>query len=293
MNGFQRVIKYCAIALAIVLAIGIISLVVKITLGIVTITTGGAMISKYANNEEFDTVDVTDTFDYVKSLDIDHSTGELIIRTGDTFKVEAINVFPNDFEAEVKGDGRLVISDGKAGFRFFGIHFNGISSPRSKITVYLPEDFIAEEALIDSGAGTVTVEGLQTDYLYISAGAGNIRCEDIIADKAKIEGGVGGMTLSDVELNNASFDNGVGNLNITGILTGDSSLDCGVGAVRLDLTGEVDDYDLKVDTGVGAVRVNGVKVGEDSGRNPSAENSIRIDGGVGEVRINIESNFQK
>lgn len=280
MSEGQKVIKYCAMAFAAFLAISIITGIIGGAVAIVSAISGGTI--KTGSNE---TIDFTDTFTGVKSLDIDNSSGNLKILVGDEFKVEAVDVNEN-FKAEVK-NGKLTISDDDNEVQFLWFNINGVNSPNSKITLYLPADFVAEKVKLDSGAGNITMEGLKTDKLIISAGAGNIDGNGIIADEVKIDGGVGNITLSDVNLTDGDFDCGVGNLSIDGILLGQSKFDCGVGNVNLDLTGNVDDYNLNIDTGVGSVRLNGKKISSDEYINNRGDNLIKIDGGVGDVKINI------
>lgn len=287
MNSFQRVIKYCAIAFAILLALGIMSFVINVVFGVVNFTSNRHFNFNFNNNgKKIETIDFNETFTDVKSLNIDNSTGELRIRVGDTFKVEAENVFEG-FSAEVNGNGELTVSDNDSNFHFFGINFNGFNSPNSKITVYVPAEFIAEEVKIETGAGAVSLEGLNTDYLYISAGAGNISGNELTADEVTVEGGVGSINLSEVNFKDTEFDCGVGNVNIDGVLIGENQFDCGVGEVKLDLVGDMADYDLDIDSGVGTVRVNGEKIGESNRRNNSGEHSIKVSGGVGNVSIDI------
>ncbi len=292
MSSLQRVIKYCAIALAIFLAIGIISAIISLVFGIAAFPTRRATIDshsitrKYSSEDRGRIVDFEGDFDGVKSLNIDNSTGELRIETGDTFRVEAKNVLEG-FQAEVKSNGELYVTDTESGFRFFGVHFDGINNPNSKITVYVPENFYAEEVRIESGAGTVDIDRLNTNYLYISAGAGNLNADNVTADKVKLEGGVGTVNFKDVHFTDADFNCSVGGLNISGVLLGDNKLDCGVGSVELDLTGDITTYDLDIDSGVGNVRINGDKIREKEYRNRSAVNSIEVEGGIGNVNIDI------
>ncbi len=284
MNSAQRVIKYCAIALAVFLAIGIISFMVNIVHGIVTFTSGSRFRS---NNHDYKTVDFDETFSGVRSLNIDNATGTLGIRVGDTFRVEGSNVLEG-FKAEVDGKGTLIVSDNESGFQLWGVDFKGINNPKSKITIYVPEDFVAEEVRINTGAGAVNLEDFSTEYLYISAGAGNINGRNLIADKVKVEGGVGSISLGNVTFKDTKFSCGVGNVYISGVLLEENSFDCGVGEVELELTGDIDDYNLDIDSGVGTVRVNGKKIDELNQTNRFAEHSIEVDGGVGNVRIDIE-----
>lgn len=283
MTQFQKVIKYCAIAFAIFLAIGIISGIASAVFAVVSAVSGNVGLS-FGDTK---TIDVAESFTGVKSLDLENSTGSLKIMTGDTFRIEAEKVSEN-FEAKVNGDGVLHITENDSDFHFWGFNLNGLNSPNSKITLYIPADFIAEETKIDTGAGAVSIEGLQTEYLYISAGAGNIAGDGLSADEVKIDGGVGNVELDEVEFQDADFDCGVGNLNIQGVLTGKNKIDCGVGGVSLDLIGDLQDYNLDIDSGVGTIRVNGEKISNETEIDNNGDNSIKIDGGVGDVRINIQ-----
>jgi hypothetical protein len=280
MNEFQRVIKYCAMAFAIFLAIVIISGIASAAFAIVSTVSGGKISVDHGK-----TIDVDKTFTDVKSLDIDNSTGNLKIIAGDEFRVVAEKVSDN-FTAEVK-NGKLKVSEDDDEFHFLWFNVNDFNSPNSKITLYVPTDFVAEDVNLDTGAGNTTIEGLHTEDLFISAGAGNIDGSELTAEKVKIDGGVGNVSFNDVNFTDANFDCGVGNLNIDGILLGKSEFDCGVGNVDIDLIGNTEDYDLDIDSGVGTVRLNGDKI-SDSKIDNDADNSIKVDGGVGDVNIKIE-----
>lgn len=281
MSSFQKVIKYCAIAFAIFLAVTIVSGIVNVVVSVVSVVSGDSFF-----NDNREKVNFEESFSDVKSLDIDISTGQLIIMSGDTFRVEAENVTKN-FQAKVSGNGTLTIDESKNGVHFFWFQFSGFNNPNSKIILYLPADFIAKDTEINTGAGKVTIEQLDTESLTVSTGAGNITGRNMIAGQVKIDGGVGNTTFEGVSFEDADFNCGVGNLNIQGELLGDNTVECGVGEVNLDLKGNIDDYELDIKSGIGTVRVNGEKIKETHQNNGAAENSIEVDGGVGTVRIDI------
>ena len=281
MSSFQKTIKYIAIAFAVFLSITIISGIVSAGSAIFSVISGGVHFT------EKETTDFDKTFTGVTGLDIDNSTGRLTIKKGDAFRVEAEGV-SKDFSAEIQRDGTLRITDNDRDMNFLWFNFNSYNSPNSRVTIYLPSDFIAEDTKIDTGAGTVTIENLQTERLRISAGAGNITGMNIDADDVKIEGGVGAVKLDNVNFTDADIECGVGNLKLQGIFLGDTKVDCGVGEVELDLIGNEQDYDLDIDSGVGNIRLNGEKVSGEFRTNHNAQNSIRIDGGVGNVKIDFE-----
>ena len=292
MSSIQRIIKYCAIALAILLAVGIITMIVNIAFGVLHLSSGVAIGNNLFSNknsnvvEDVKTIDFSDTFTGVKSLEINNIAGELNIKTGEEFRVDAENVLEG-FRAEVQEDGTLLISVDESDVSVFGLHIKGFNNPNSKITLYLPEDFNAEQARIENGAGAVNIDALITKDLSISVGAGNLKGSKLKADQVSLEGGIGSVTLQDVEFKDANFECGAGNIYIQGILTGDSSCSCGVGEVKLDLIGNLQDYDIHTDSGVGTIRVNGERVDENYEGNNGAPNTLDIEGGVGSVKIEI------
>ncbi len=280
MNSFQRTIKYIAIGFAILLSVGIISAIVNVGLIIASAVSGGSALHKT------ETLDFSETYTGVSSLDVRNSTGQLIIREGDAFKMEAENV-SEGFEVRVIKDGTLRISDDNLSFKFLWFRLNGMGSPNSRVTVYLPKDFTAKDVKLDTGAGNVEIEGLRTDRLSLSAGAGNIDGSNITAGKVKVDGGVGNMDFENVSFSDSDFDCGVGNVSVEGTILGENKFDCGVGDVRLELSGDVNAYGIKVDAGVGNIRLNGEKISDEYRNNTNAANSIDIDGGVGNVTIEI------
>lgn len=282
MSSLQKTIKYIAIGFAVFLAVVIISSIASVVFSVVTAVSGGV-----AKGHDKKSIDFSDTYSEVESLSIDNATGKLYIKIGETFRVDGENV-SEDFTAEVDSDGTLTVTDNNKDFQFLWFDMGGFNNPNSKITIYIPKSFVADETKIDSGAGTVSVEGLKTNYLYISAGAGNIDGRDITSEEVKIDGGIGTITLKNVNFTNADFNCGVGSLDIEGVLAGESKIDCGIGEVDLDLIGNVNDYDLDIDSGIGSIRLNGEKLSDEYETDKQASNSIKVDGGVGDVNIRIE-----
>lgn len=280
MNSFQRTVKYIAMAFAIVLAIGIVSGIVNIVFAILSVITGSGF------EEREGKIDFSKTFTDVRSLDIDYSSGRLIIQRGDTFQVVAENI-ADSFEAKVTGNGTLEISDEHRDDKFFWFHIKGITHPDSRITIYLPEDFVADKAVVETGTGSVKINGLETAMLTVTTGAGNITCEDISAQEARIESGAGSVILKDVNLSDADLECGVGSMKIEGLLLGKSMVECGVGGVVMDLSGNTDDYDMDINTGLGSRRLNGKRIPNEYIRDNHADNSLMVDCGIGSVRIDI------
>jgi DUF4097 and DUF4098 domain-containing protein YvlB len=278
MSSFQRVIKYVAIAFAVLLAVGIISGIASAAINIISAVTGKSF---FGYNEK--RIDFSSDFIGVESLDISNSAGNMYIVVGDTFRVEAENVL-DSFQAEVTGNGTLTVSEDDKAFQWF--NFLNFGNHKSKITVYLPEDFVADKAYINTGAGDLQIDKLNSEDLAINAGAGNVRGNNMTAERTKIDGGVGNITLSGVSFTEANLQCGVGSMKLDGELQGDNKLDCGIGDIDLELKGDREDYDIDIDSGIGTIRVDGKKVSELDQDN-DAMNSIKVNGGIGKVNIDF------
>ncbi len=293
MNTFQKIIKYCAIAFAIILAIGIITSIAGAATAIVNLVSNrfvhrDSIDVDFHEDRKRSSKDLTKSFQDVKNLDIDIDTGSLQIVNGNTFRVEAENV-SDDFEAKVTSNGTLILREKMRRFNFLWFNFDLSNNLNSRIILYLPDDFVSKETKINNGAGKVTIEGLKTKELSISAGAGNMDGSMIKADKVELNGGVGSISFKEIDFGDMDLDCGVGNVLIEGKVTGDSTIDCGVGNVDLNLIGSAEDYDFDIEAGVGRVRLNGERISKEYRRNNGAASSIEIDGGVGDVEINFSS----
>lgn len=277
MSSSQKTVKYIAMALAVLLAFFIISGIASAAMAVLSLVSGESSV--FSNDKDND---FSQTFTGVKSLQVDNSTGSLRIQVGDTFKVEAKDVSKH-FEARITGDGKLIVSEDDESNWIFHI-----GNPDSRITITLPSDFVAEEAKLNTGAGSVVINALKAQYLFISAGAGSIKGSNLTAEEVKIEGGVGSVKLEKVYFKDASFECGVGSLDVKGVLIGDNTIECGIGKVDLRLEGEVEDYRLEVDAGLGNVKLNGKKISNSYQSNSNAKNKIRIEGGIGSVDLRID-----
>lgn len=272
MNTFQKVIKYVAMTIAVLLTVVILGGIVGLVSTVISVFDG----------EEGEFIDYSMNYSNVEQLDIKNGLGSLTIKSGDEFRVEATNVSEN-FTAEVN-NGILTIDDKKNFNRFISFGFSRINT-KSNITIYVPDNYNAKKIKIDSGAGEVTLEDFSTDILIIDAGVGDIKGKNLSAKKVDVSGGMGDINLLDVNFSDVDFDSGVGSLKIEGFIFGNSKFDCGVGNVRLKLKGNREDYVLRVNSGIGTIRVNGKKLSSNYNDNYGAENTLRISGGVGKVDI--------
>lgn len=282
MSSFQKVIKYGAITFAIVLAIGIITSIVSAVVGIFSFVTGNVGLGMRRGYVE--RFNESHKFSNVKSLDIDITAGDLEILRGKDFLVEANDV-SKEFNMDLSRDGTLKIRERQRGISFLWFNFNVNNNISTKIQVYIPENYKLNTTSIDAGAGKLAIEELNTEKLRISAGAGKIDGYNIVADNATIDGGVGSFNMENVTFNDMDLNCGVGKVFLEGVFEGDNKIDCGVGDLDIEIRGNIDDYNIKIDNGLGQVRLNGERISREYRKNNNKFDSLDIDGGVGSVDI--------
>ena len=267
MTGFQKIVKYLAIAFAIFLIVSIVGGILG-AVGIWNMFSGGSAVS--------DTVKSYQIPSPISSLEITINAADLTVQQADRFLVES-NL--QDLKVTER-NGKLILEEDSG----FAASYTG-----AKLTVYIPSQTVLESVNIKTGAGKLTVDTLIANSVRLELGAGEVRFEQLTAyEKADIEGGAGKITVAGGSLANLDLEMGVGQLNLTSALVGSSELDLGVGETNLTLIGSETAYALDMEKGLGSITVNG----EDVSRYSSAKgkNRIDIDGGIGAIRVVFTEN---
>lgn len=272
MTTIQKIIKYFAVAFAVFLIVTIISAI---------LSGGYALLSAFGlihTNKNIVTEDfkvISSEINEISTLHIDLAYTNLDIKVGDNFKVQTnnskITYTNNNGNIKIKEENRNWLNN---------------NNKESNLIIYIPEDMLViDEIKIETGAGKINIEKLNTQSLYFELGAGDVYIENLIATrKAKISGGVGKTELKSCEMNNLKADLGMGEFNFSGKLTGKSEVDSGVGAINIDLMDNKENYTIDVSKGIGSVTLDGQKIEMDRVHGTGA-NYLEIDGGIGEIKI--------
>ena len=271
MTEVQKVIKYIAISFAIFLIasiiFGIASFVFELGRSFIS---PDENISEAMQGTKFENVDIT-------KLDIEIGASNLTIKQGESLAVETNN---KDIEIE-QNEGILHIKQKNTKW-----HIN--KEPKSTLILYIPEEVEIKNAIIQMGAGNITIENLNTDSLDLQLGAGKTEINDLIVNNnCNIDGGAGAIIIKNSKINNLDFDLGVGEVNLEAGLTGRSEIDAGVGSLKLNLLGEKEQYKIHAEKGIGQITIDGKDIKNDTTVG-EGENYIDIDGGIGEIIIKNE-----
>ena len=276
MTTAQKVIKYIATAFAVFLIITIISAILS---GGQVLLSAFGLINENSNIVMEDLKVISSEEKEVSTLKIDLTSTNLEIKTGEIFKVETNNskiTFINDNgSVKIKEKNRNWLNN---------------NNKESKLIIYIPENMILlDETKIETGAGKIKIEKLNTQGLYLNLGAGDVYIENVIVtSETKIDSGVGKIELKYCEMNNLKANLGMGEFVFSGKLTGKSEMNSGVGAINVDLMDNKKNYTVDVSKGIGNVTLDGQKLEMDI-LYGTGENYLYIDGGIGEIKIRFKS----
>ena len=274
MTTAQKVIKYIALGFAAFLIVTIISAI--LSGGYALLRAFGLIhVDKNIVTEELKVI--SSEVKEISTLKIDLSCTNLDVKIGDNFKVETNNskiTFTNDNgSVKIKEENRNWLNNNK----------------ESNLIIYIPRDMIAiDETKIETGAGKINIEKLNTQSLYLELGAGDVYIKNLTVTKeAKIDGGLGRTELKSCEINNLKANLGMGDFVFNGKLTGKNEIDSGVGAIDIDLMDNKGNYKINVSKGLGNVTIDGQKLEMDRVYG-TGENYLDVDGGIGEIKIEFK-----
>ncbi|MGM9567517.1 MAG: DUF4097 family beta strand repeat-containing protein [Clostridia bacterium] len=268
MTTLQKVIKYCAVAFALLLIVSIIGGAVQAV----------ASLSRCFDEDEdvLGEMKTTVISEDVRDLEIDLGGAELEIRTGDELAVKSNHKY---LETENQ-NGLLRITESRS---VFGLDADGV-----RVILTVPKNFTFERVRISAGAGVMNIDTLLGENVTMELGAGEVSVGCLVAsDRAKIDGGAGELTILGGSINDLDMDLGIGEVILKSRLTGNSCIDCGAGELELTLSGSAEDYRITPDKGVGEALLDGKKMldGETYG---SGENCVELNGGVGSMLVRFD-----
>lgn len=229
-------------------------------------------------NQQFQSEGKTDAlfFEFekkdVKSIRLDFGMANVVLISGEKISVETRGISSDFFNCNLNSSGNLTINNQKKiNFDFWvhGVKYRAI--PRILIT--LPEDLSLEELKIRIGAGKLVSKNinLSSNFSFFEVGTGN-------------------LILNYVKSKNTKIYCGLGNANITGTCVGKTELNCGMGNLKLNLSGNFNDYSYDGKLGLGGFHINDVKKSGVSqfACDEKKYNHISVNVGMGEVSVSIK-----
>lgn len=270
MSTAQKLIKYGAIVFAIFIIINIIG---AIYFGLSTFS--GVLGLHHSSTEIKDLHNVELKNKDYSILKLDLASANVTIKKGNDIKVQTNS---NDITCKERGNS-LLIKEKEMHW------FNRVKN--KELIVYLPE-VLFDEVIIETGAGKILVEEINTKRLDFDLGAGKADIKKLnVSNEADFDGGAGEVQILSGSIHNLDLDLGVGRFFLRSSLTGNTKIDAGVGEVDIHVLGVEEDYRVKVSKGLGSLRLNGESIKNDTTYG-SGDHYIDVDGGVGSLSLTFE-----
>ena len=179
---------------------------------------------------------------------------------GERFRVEADGM--RKFQGYVEGGTMEIRGTSK-------VNSNSDGNLGGSICLYVPEGYYFENTSLDLGAGSLSVEELQTGALEANVGAGKMTFEKLEADQAELDCGAGQMTVEELSSRVAEVSVGMGSVRLNGDVTERLDGECSMGELKLTLAGTQTDFNYDLSCGMGEL-----KVGDDSYNGLAQEKQI-------------------
>lgn len=178
----------------------------------------------------------------------------------DCFRIEADGM--RKFQGYVEDNTLVIRGTSKA-------NSNSEGNLGGSICLYVPAGYSFDKVSLDLGAGSLSVEELQTGSLEANVGAGKMAFEKLNADQATLDCGAGQITVEEFNSRMAEVSVGMGSVRLTGDVTEQLTGDCSMGELKLTLAGAQGDFNYDLSCGMGEM-----KVGDDSYNGMAQEKQI-------------------
>lgn len=279
MTGFQKFIKYAAIAFGIYLSITIVLVLLGIARGFVGASKNDEFKDIVRDREKYQTEDITRTYENIKNLEVNVEETELIIRNGDTFKIEGTNI-PNKMEIEQEGN-QLSISDEELP--------SGFSDENMVMTIYIPEDTKLDTIDLEINYVSADIQKLNTANLKLDIYNNYCEIDEIIADNMEFKNEEGNIDIYDAEIGRLLFDSESGVEDVSLDITGNAEINLEYSYTDMNLIGKQEDYQISTRNKFGNIYIDNEIITSNAETWGSGNTKINLDN----VNANIFINFRE
>ena len=279
MTGFQKFIKYAAIAFGIYLSITIVLVLLGIARGFVGASKNDEFKDIVRDREKYQTEDITRTYENIKNLEVNVEETELIIRNGDTFKIEGTNI-PNKMEIEQEGN-QLNISDEELPSSF--------SDENMVMTIYIPEDTKLDTIDLEINYVSADIQKLNTANLKLDIYNNYCEIDEIIADNMEFKNEEGNIDIYDAEIGRLLFDSESGVEDVSLDITGNAEINLEYPYTDMNLIRKQEDYQISTRNKFGNIYIDNEIITSNAETWGSGNTKINLDN----VNANIFINFRE
>ena len=267
MTGFQKFIKCAAIAFGIYLSITIVLVLLGVARGFVGASKNDEFKDIVRDREEYHTEDITRNYENIKSLEVNVEETELIIRNGDTFKIEGTNI-PDRMEIEQDGN-KLKVSDEEVSSSF--------SDENMVVTIYIPEDVKLDNIDLEINYVSADIQKLNTANLELDIYNNYCEIDEIIADNMEFKNEEGNIDIYDAEIGRLLFDSESGVEDVSLDITVNAEFNLEYSYTDMNLIGKEEDYQISTRNKSGNIYIDDETITSNAETWGSGNTKINLD----------------
>lgn len=182
MTEIQKIIKYCALALAVFLILIIVTTIVNIGYNILEKTD---LINDDNSKILKNNIVISNNENEIREIDIDIKSSNIILKTAKNFKVETNN---KDIKYSYE-DGKVLIKQNNVNKWYLNKNNN------SKLIVYIPSEISLEKINLKNNVGDIKIDFEKISNLNIDLDVGDIFVKSILDGKNIIKSNIGDINL--------------------------------------------------------------------------------------------------
>ena len=267
MTGFQKFIKYAAIAFGIYLSITIVLALLGIARGLIRASKNDEFKDIVTDREEYKTEDITRTYENIRNLEVNVEETELIIRNGDTFRIEGTNI-PDRMEIEQEGN-QLSISDEELPSSFF--------DGNMVMTIYIPEDTKLDTIDLEINYVPADIQKLNATNLKLEIYNNYCEIDEIIADNMEFKNEEGNIDIYNAEIGRLLFDSESGVEDVSLDITENAEINLEYSYTDMNLIGKQEDYQISTKNQAGNIYIDGETITSNAETWGSGSTKINLD----------------
>lgn len=234
MTEMQKIIKYCALALAIFLIFIIVTTISNVGYNILEKTD---LINNSNSKLLKNNIVISNNESEIREIDIDIKSSNIILKTAKNFKVETNN---KDIKYSYE-DGKVLIKQNNVNKWYFNKNNN------SKLIFYIPSEISLEKINLNNNVGDVKIDFEKIFNLNIDLDVGDIFVKSMLSGKNIIKSNIGDINLElslKQEDYKFEFDKDIGEVKLNN------------NKIKRDTITGNSNNNLKIKTNIGDIKIN-------------------------------------
>lgn len=234
MTEIQKIIKYCALALAVFLIFIIVTTIANVGYNILEKTD---LINNSNSKLLKNNIVISNNESEIREIDIDIKSSNIILKTAENFKVETNN---KDIKYSYE-DGKVLIKQNNVNKWYLNKNNN------SKLIFYIPSEISLEKINLNNNVGDVKIDFEKISNLNIDLDVGDIFVKSILSGKNIIKSNIGDINLElslKQEDYKFEFDKDIGEVKLNN------------NKIKRDRITGNSNNNLKIKTNIGDIKIN-------------------------------------